>query len=512
MLNQYSDSESGESEDYMDDDLIHTNTWETFNHQKIEVPKLKMKLIEKTSNIVIDSIDRLKHREKKHPCNFIIRFGISEINTETYINRLYKNTSSANLQIGDRVTLKQSKPLNGLTSNEIAIVKNIDTSTQQVIVRKQNGQELSGFTKDDFIISEYEYLYNNTEINSRRAIYNINNLQYNLDDIVTIKETVVSTDIINIKTIYKNITQIELVKISVPFIGITINETILSDLYNYITLEIRNLPNSLEGTNNNISNAFAILSPINRNLPSKLNTDFNLGYIDYYPTLPAIHKFEPAPLSKLDRLELHLKDCDGNTFNSDYIDYMLIDNIEVDTEKNVLIVKTKKYFANNSFCIGDKVHINNYKEIVTNLNEHMLDNITLAQNFVSIDSQKRALINEFVNIIIERPLIVKKIEIESNKSYSNEIHLQLPIDLDTAGDNGILEYDKIYETLFTKSFKYTNNDGIEMDVSTIYIYVQFITQTISNLYLYNYSKRYLYTFKFTYLVPYSHDLTVNKYI
>ena len=115
MLNQYSDSDSSdESENYMDDDLIHTNTWETFNHQKIEVPKLKMKLIEKTSNIVIDSIDRLKHREKKHPCNFIIRFGISEIKTDTLVNRLYKNTSSSNIQLGDSVILKHSQSLNGL--------------------------------------------------------------------------------------------------------------------------------------------------------------------------------------------------------------------------------------------------------------------------------------------------------------------------------------------------------------------------------------------------------------
>ena len=513
MLNQYSESDSSdESENYMDDDLIHTNTWETFNHQKIEVPKLKMKLIEKTSNIVIDSIDRLKHREKKHPCNFIIRFGISEIKTDTLVNRLYKNNSSLNIQLGDSVILKHSQSLNGLTSNEIATIININPITQEVSIRKQTGETLNGFTKNDFIISGYEYIYNNTEINSRRAIYNINNLQYNLDDIVTIKETVVSTDIINIKTIYKNITQIELVKISVPFIGITIDDMLLSDLYNYISLEIKNLPNSLDGTNNSISNAFAILTPINRNLPTNINGKFNLGYIDYYPTLPAIYKFEPAPLSKLDRLELHLKDCDGNTFNTDYIDYILVDTIEVDTTNKLLIVKTQKYFFYNSFSIGDKVHLNNYKEIVTDLNDHLLDNTALAQQFFSIDSQTRSLINEFVNIIVDRPLLVKDIIIETNKSYSNEIHLQLPIDLDTVENKGILEYDKIYESLFTKSFKYTNNDGIEIDVSTVYIYVQFITQTISNIYLYNYSKRYLYTFKFTYLVPYSHDLTVNKYI
>ena len=319
----------------------------------------------------------------------------------------------------------------------------------------------------------------------------------------------VSTDIINIKTIYKNITQIELVKISVPFIGITINNTVLSDLHNYIMLEIKNLPNSLDGTNTNISNAFAILTPINRNLPSNSNSTFNSGYIDYYPTLPAIHKFEPAPLSKLDRLELHLKDCDGDTFHTNYIDYILIDNIEVDTTNNVLIVKTKKYFVNNSFCIGDKVHINNNKE--PNL-KHSTEDPELTQLFRSIDSQTRLLINEFINELLETPIIVKDIIIETEHSYSNEIHLQLPIDLDILENEGILEYPQIYETLFTKSFKYTNNKGIELDVSTVYIFVKYITKFYSNLYLYNYSKRYLYTFKFTYLVPCSNDLTVNKYI
>lgn len=499
MLNQYSDSDSDESDNYMDDDLIHTNTWDTFNHQKIEVPKLNMKLIEKTSNIVIDSKDRFNYRDKKHPCNFIIKFGISEIDKDTYINRLYK------LQIGQQVILNPSS-----LSQEIATVINIDKHTQEVTVRKQNGEILNRLTKNDFIDNDGSINeYNTTEINSRRAIHNINNLQYNLNDIVTIKETVVSTDIINIKTIYKNITQIELVKISVPFIGITINNTILSDLHNYIMLEIKNLPNSLDGTNTNISNAFAILTPINRNLPSNSNSKINSGYIDYYPTLPAIHKFEPAPLSKLDRLELHLKDCDGDTFHTNYIDYILIDNIEVDTTNNVLIVKTKKYFVNNSFCIGDKVHINNNKE--PNL-KHSTEDPELTQLFRSIDSQTRLLINEFINELLETPIIVKDIIIETEHSYSNEIHLQLPIDLDTLENEGILEYPQIYDTLFTKSFKYTNNKGIELDVSTVYIFVKYITKFYSNLYLYNYSKRYLYTFKFTYLVPCSNDLTVNKYI
>lgn len=510
MLNQYSESDSDESEEYMNDDLIHTNTWETLTHQKIEVPKLNMKLIEKNSYIVIDSVDRLKYIDKQHPCNFIVRFGISEINTETNVNRLYKTTSS-NLQIGDSVKLKHASSLNGLASNDIAIVVNINNNNQQITIRKQNGTILTGFTKDDFIIIGYEHIYNNSEINSRRAIYNYNSKLYNLDDIVTIKETVVSSDIINIKTIYKNITQIELVKITVPFIGETINNILLSDLYNYITLEIRNLPNSLDGTNNNISNSFAILSPLNRNLPSNINRTLNLGYIDYYPTLPAIHRFEPAPLSKLDRLELHLKDSNGDTFKKKTIDNILIDNIEVDTTNKFLVVKTKEYFYYNSFSIGDKVVLNNYKEHLIDFNEHLFDD-ELSEFFFSIDSQTYSLINEFVNILIERPLIIKDIIIETDKTYANELHVQLPIDLDTLENNGILEYDNIYEPLFSKSLKYTNNDGIEIDVSVFYIFIQFITQTISYLYLYNYSKSYVYTFKMTYLVPYSNDLTVNKYI
>lgn len=511
MFHQYSESESEESEDYMDDDLIHTNTWETINHQKIEVPKLNMKLIEKTSNIVIDSVDRLKYIDKKHPCNFVVRFGISEINTETKVNRMYK-TPISNLQVGDSVKLKYSQLLNGLVENDIAMVVNINNITNQITVRKQNGALLNGFTKADFLIIDSQYIYNNTEINSRRAIYNYNSRQYNLDDLVTIKETVVASDIINIKTIYKNITQIELVKITAPFIGETIDNVLFSDLYNYITLEIKNLPNSLDGTNNNISSSFAILTPANRNLPSNVNRTLNLGYIDYYPTLPAIHKFEPAPLSKLDRLELHLKDSDENTLNIENVDYILIDNIELDTTNKVLVIKTKKYFFYNSFCIGDKVKLNNYKTEVINFNDFVLENQQLEDFFFSINPDTYALINEFINTLLEKTLTIKNIIIETNKNYSNQLYLQLPVDLDTLDNTGVLDYDKKYDTLFSKSFKYTNNEGIEIDVSAIYIYVQFITQTISDLYLYNYSKRYLYTFKFTYLVPYSNDLTINKYI
>jgi hypothetical protein len=100
----------------------------------------------------------------------------------------------------------------------------------------------------------------------------------------------------NIEEQFKNIVSIQLVDAIVP-------DAVTTDVP-YLTLDIPELKSSYAGTNNHLSNTFALLLPESRGTP----------YARCKFVSPALNKYR-TPISSLNKLTIQIKNSDGSFYS-----------------------------------------------------------------------------------------------------------------------------------------------------------------------------------------------------
>lgn len=353
-------------------------------------------------------------------------------------------------------------------------------------------------------INRYE---NNREIVSRRTIEHLNNMKFYTKDIVTIIEKVYSSSYSYIENIYKNVVQLELVRITIPILPNkieynNINYNIYDKYSNYI-FELENFNSNIKTNNTKITNIFSVLTP-SRLTTNYENVNLNNGFIDLFPIGNFAKYFRPTPLSKLDRLHLKLNDDNGDLLDKAYNDHLKIDYLDIDIDNMYLIVKMNEY-SEKLFNIGDNV-ILSFKANIDSLTTISEQNEQFSAIVSLLETEERYLLIQFMNIYLNEIHPINKLNILSNATVSNKIYMKLPINEEIFKTNGTIEFDTKYNVI-NQQVTYNNEN-----YSLLKLFSIFLINYIADIYIINYSKRYTYTFKIKYLIPDSNNLTINKFV
>lgn len=266
----------------------------------------------------------------------------------------------------------------------------------------------------------------------------------------------------SLRNIYKNVVSIELLGMNLPAIkrrveySSSLRESTISDPY-YL-LEIDEIDETMDGTNRNLNNAFAVLSPIVPMYDSLIPK-----HVEYKVIGRWLKKFSPAPLNTLNHLSLSLKKQTGEILKNlnDTLDIKYIYQYQSDSNDprtEVLIIETQKYFSEYEYQTTDTIIFKNYQHYNTSTDQ----------------SQK---FNDFIN----RSEGHRILEISSNDSdlyLKNRIHIARPASYDL--DNGLLseegwfttfkEFELDTEITINNRSTYDNGRLLNLDLQNLYFF------------------------------------------
>ncbi len=204
---------------------------------------------------------------------------------------------------------------------------------------------------------------------------------------------------IGIDTLYKNVVSVEVIKVIFPHdrLCVPFDNRIYLDLqsYPFLIMDIDELDWVFKGSNNTLNDAFALLlfdkaydsevlthEQINNSVVTidgirkRFDRQFKRGFMSFCPFLFEKKKYPNTPLASLNRMTISFFRPDGQVISLDQ-DRLDIDTIVMETptpheltiptgfprsgEGKYVKIKTKTFFSNRTFRVGDLIKIRHYE-------------------------------------------------------------------------------------------------------------------------------------------------------